>query len=220
MKARYVEYGGKLAAFCLVCIFGVAFAYVGARERIQKGKDAVFETAIRAVLGTEEAPEIVNVRGGAAIPDEEKVFTATVTGERRFAAQGEQQGYSSVVEVAVGAKLEEGRLIVRDVRVIAQAETPGLGTRIAEQETSLTLWSKIGGLMGAGAAEETDWYFLKRYRGKTADQLVLTGDPAEADDRILRITGVTISSSACTVACRNALAKILAALEEKGERIR
>ena len=90
--------------------------------------------------------------------------------------------------------------------MISQNETPGLGTRVQEQETTLTLWTKIGQIVGAEVEEEKDWFFLKRYRG-------LTLDPADTDEAALRITGVTITTSATTLACREALKKIRKVVE-------
>jgi Na+-translocating ferredoxin:NAD+ oxidoreductase RnfG subunit len=209
MKARYIEYGGKLA----VVMVGVAGTWVLARERIEAGKQAAFTSAIREVLGlAADAPDPEALNPDA--PKSEQVFFSTVDGEKRYAAQGGQQGFSSVVVMAVGARLVGDELEVVECRVISQAETPGLGTRVADQETNLTLWSTIGNALGGETEEKTDWYFLKRYRGKKVPNLVVTGDPAEADRKILRITGVTVTSNACTAAVKKALAKIADRLRE------
>ena len=69
---------------------------------------------------------------------QDKVFKATLDGEVRYAAKGMFKGYSGDVEVAVGAKLVEGELVIVEARVVKQTETPGLGTRIAELATRVT----------------------------------------------------------------------------------
>jgi RnfABCDGE-type electron transport complex G subunit len=208
MKSNYVEYGLKLTLVCAICMVGVAGAYVMARERIEEGKQAAFRAAIREVLSLPaDAADPAPLNPDD--PEEDQVFVAELDGAKRYAAVGGHQGWSSIVTVAVGAQKDEsGDLRIIDVRVISQNETPGLGTRIALEETNLTLWSKTGKVMGADIEEETDWFFLKRYRGKAADNLLLTGDPAEAEERVLKITGVTISSNAATEAVKKALSKI------------
>ncbi len=207
MKSRYLEYGGKLTLVCAVCMVGVAGAYVLARERIERGKAQSVTTAIREVLGLRPGdPDPRPLLEGVA--DAEQVYLAEVGGERRYAGRGEWQGFSSKVQVAVGARATREGLRIIEVRVISQKETPGLGTRIEDQETNLTFWSKIGSLLGAKIREEKDWWFLKRYRGKGIENLVLTGDPGEADRRILKMTGATITSNATTRAVRAALDRI------------
>ncbi len=211
MKAKYLEYGGKLCLVCLLCILGVSGAYVKAKDRIALGKEAAYRTAIREVLAlAPDAPDPEPVNPDA--PSRAQVYRAVVDGEERFAAQGEHQGYAGPVVVAVGVKREAGRLAILEVRVIAQNETPGLGTRIAEKETNLNLWTRIGGLLGSPVEEESDWFFLKRFRGKGVANLALTGDAGQAAERILRITGVTISSNAATEAARAAIVRIEEAL--------
>jgi Na+-translocating ferredoxin:NAD+ oxidoreductase RnfG subunit len=212
MKAKYVEFGGKLALVCAVAMVGVAGTWVLARESIEEGKERAFKSAIRAVLGLDaSAPDPEALDPDA--PPSDLVFEASVGGEKRYAAQGGDggvgQGFSSVVIMAVGARVDEaGDLQIIETRVISQAETPGLGTRVAEQETNLTLWSAIGNALGGEVEEETDWYFLKRYRNKKLGNLVMTSDPAEASEKILKITGVTVTTTAATRAVRHALEKI------------
>ncbi|MHC4862065.1 MAG: hypothetical protein ACYTDY_18450, partial [Planctomycetota bacterium] len=72
----------------------------------------------------------------------------------------------------------------------------------------LTFWSKIGSALGSETEEVTDWFFLKQFRGKGTGQLLVSGDAAEADQKIVKITGVTITTNACVAACRQALARI------------
>ena len=207
MKSKYIEYGGKLALVCCACMVGVAGAYVAAKPTIEEGKAAAFRSAIREVLGLAADaadPEPLNPDA----PPSGQVFKATVDGEERYATQGAQQGFSSVVVVAVGARMVDGEPRIIEVRVISQNETPGLGTRIAELETNLTLWSTIGQTLGSDVQEVTDWFFLKQNRDKGVENMLLTGDAAEADQKIVRITGVTITTNASTIACKKALIRI------------
>jgi electron transport complex protein RnfG len=210
-KARYLEYGGKLLLVCIVCMLGVAGAYVLARSRIEEGKRAALLTSLKEVLQLPpDAADPQILPATADLSPEEQVYVSESDEHGRlYAAQGGKQGYSSVVKVAVGAKVAaDGALEIVDVRVISQAETPGLGTRVAAQETNLNFWTWIGNVFGAGVEEQTDYSFLKQYRGKKYAGGELGG--------IVAMTGVTISSNATTGGVEAALRRIAGALE--GER--
>jgi len=214
MKARYVEYGGKLALVCAVAMLVVAGAWVAARESIEEGKQAAFKFAIREVLDL--APDAADPSPlNPEAPLADQVFLAEVDGANRYATQGSHPGYSGPVVLAVGVRLDGSELKIIEARVITQTETPGLGTRIAEKETNLTLWTTLGNAMGGDTKEETDWFFLQRYRGKGLSNLMVTGDSAEADEKILKITGVTVTSNASTLAVKKALLRIQETLSKK-----
>jgi len=214
MKAKYVEYGGKLAVVCAIAMLGVAGTWIMARERIEEGKQEAFRSAIREVLGLPADaadPEPINPEADPA----DQVFVAKIDGESRYATQGSHQGFSGPVVLAVGARKVESDLEIIEARVITQTETPGLGTRIAELETNLTLWSSLGNALGGDTEEETDWFFLKRYRGKGISNLVVTGNASEGNEKILKITGVTVTTNAATLAVRHALERIQEILSKK-----
>ena len=180
MKGKYIEYGGKLAIVCAVAMFGVAGAYVMAKDRIAMGEREMFFGAIR-----------------------------------EFRRVLFRSGFSGPVVLAVGARMVDGELKIIECRVIRQTETPGLGTRIADKETNLTLWSSIGNALGGDTKEETDWFFLKQYRGKGIGNLLVTGDATEADSKIVKITGVTVTTNSATLAVKKALQKISETLPKK-----
>ncbi len=206
MKARYFEYGGKLALICLACMLGVGGAYVMAMDRIAEGKAAAVYGAITTVLMASDDEPVPAMED---LEEKDGVYLYTTSdGEKRYAAQGRHQGFSGKVVVAVGAREKDGKLMILRMRVISQTETPGLGTRIAEQSSSLTLWTKIGSAFGAEVTEEKPFPFLDQYDGKGIENLLLTGDAAEAGTRIVKITGVTISSNAATEAAKKALTLI------------
>ena len=50
MSKKSLEYGGKLALFCVVCMLGVAGAYVMAKDRIEEGKEKAVRSAILEVM--------------------------------------------------------------------------------------------------------------------------------------------------------------------------
>lgn len=203
---KFLEYGVKLMLICLVCMLGVGGAYVMAMDRIAEGKAAAVYGAITAVLKVSDDEPAIAM---ADLTEENGIYSyATPDGEKRYAAQGEHQGFSGKVAVAVGAREVDGKLEIIKVRVITQTETPGLGTRIAQQSSNLTLWTKIGSALGGEVTELNPYPFLDQYEGKAADNLLITGDPGEADKKIVKITGVTISSNAATQAAKKALTAI------------
>jgi hypothetical protein len=67
----------------------------------------------------------------------------------------------------------------------------------------------MGSALGGEVKEEKPWPFLDQYSGKGIENLMLTGDGGEGDTKIVKITGVTISSNAATQAAKKALGKIL-----------
>ncbi len=206
MKSRYLEYGGKLALICLFCMLVVGGAYVMAMDRIAEGKAAAVTGAITAVLSVGEDEPAISLDD---VEETDGIFLYTTPdGEKRYAAQGSHQGFSGKVVVAVGAREVDGRLTIIKVRVISQTETPGLGTRIASQSSNLTLWSKIGSVFGAHVTEVNPFPLLDQYEGKGIENMLVTGDAGEAGTKIVKITGVTISSNAATQAAKKALAAI------------
>jgi len=206
MKSKYLEYGGKLALICLFCMLGVGGAYVMAMDRIAEGKAAAVTGAITAVLVVSEDEPAISLDD---LEETDGIFLYTTKdGEKRYAAQGAHQGFSGKVVVAVGAREVDGKLTIIKMRVISQTETPGLGTRIAEQSSNLTLWTKIGSALGADVTEVKPYPFLDQYEGKAAENMLITGDAGESETKIVKITGVTISSNAATQAAKKALAAI------------
>jgi len=110
-----------------------------------------------------------------------------------YIAQGEAQGYSSVIKVMVGASAEDFSVI--RVVVLSQQETPGLGATVAETRSTWTLWQK---LFGSGEAEEWVNAFLDQFKGKQAQEF----------PQIHSITAATITSNATKRAVQQALERI------------
>ena len=99
----------------------------------------------------------------------------------------------------------EIRGIVTDV--LADSETPGLGTRVCDVKSDRTWWAV---LTGPAAAKETDATpeFLRQFQDRPCDKLVLK--PA-LPDGVQAITGATVSSRAVLNAARNAVERVRAA---------
>jgi Na+-translocating ferredoxin:NAD+ oxidoreductase RnfG subunit len=119
------------------------------------------------------------------------------------------------------------------VNILAQNETPGLGTKMTEVESTTTLWSVIFGKdpKAIDWDSEEEWqlpmfrqpermrkfgllkkekkaqpWFQQQFKQKTCNQLIVA--KVKDDERITAITGATISTKAVVNAVQNAIDKI------------
>ena len=126
-----------------------------------------------------------------------------------YALLGERQGYQSILKILVG--IDPGG-IVRGIKVLEQAETPGLGARVDEIQAKETIWAHIANLFKKGnafAANRQPW-FQEQYRGLSVNELVLL-KPSQGGKGIHAITGATITSRALTQAVKDSIESFLAA---------
>lgn len=200
MTRNLLKFVVILGLVCIVMGSGVAGLYGLWRGRIADRQAAARRQAIQTV-----APEGTTVDASAPVAGEagtpSAVYAARDASSRAVAyvAAGAAQGYASTVRVMVGAKPTPDGLVIHDVVVTAQAETPGLGAQVAERRSTYTLWQK---LFGADEAERVFNPFLHRFEGKTA---------REVPD-IQAITAATITSNATREAVRQALERIREAM--------
>ena len=117
-----------------------------------------------------------------------------------YVAQGEAQGYSSIVRVVVSARAAD--LAVLRVVVVSQAETPGLGATVGETRSTYTLWQK---LFGSSEAEQRVNAFLDQFTGKQTKDF----------SQIHSITAATITSNATKRAVEQAVQQIRDAAGKK-----
>jgi len=121
-------------------------------------------------------------------------------------------GYQSQIKVLTGID-KEGRIAA--VRVLEQAETPGLGAEVDALPSNDTVWSALKGLFAGKEKTEsedlTPW-FQAQFSGKTAEDLVVvkTKDPKH----ITALSGATITSSAVTKAVKEPIELFLKAKAE------
>lgn len=181
--------GGGVAA-----LYGVFKAKIDNRELAEKRQgilavcpDGAAVDPDHPLVGTPFEPDAVYAARDAA--------GKTVA----YVASGETSGYSSVIKVVVGVRADDFR-ILRTV-VVAQAETPGLGTQVAEATSNYTLWEKVFGPAEPGKTERQVNAFLERFQGKKADEI--------AD--IQGLTAATISSNATRKAVEQALQRAVQA---------
>ena len=112
------------------------------------------------------------------------------TGGYIFIARG--SGYSSVIESMVGVN-RSGTVVA--VKILSQQETPGLGSRVEEV------------LYG-----ESDPWFTRQFKGKTADDIIKVVKDGGSIDAI---TGATISSRAVSNSINSGLKKLIEIVGEK-----
>ncbi|HUX00887.1 MAG: FMN-binding protein [Phycisphaerae bacterium] len=178
---------------------GVAVLYGFFKKDIEQRDLAIKEEAIQEVCpeGATVDPERPTV-GQPFAPD--AVYVARDSAGRivAYVAQGEAQGYSSVVKVMVSARAEDFSVI--RVVVLAQQETPGLGATVAETRSTWTLWQK---LFGSDEPEQRINTFLDQFRGKRVEEF----------SEIHAITAATITSNATQRAVEQALERIRQAVE-------
>ena len=110
---------------------------------------------------------------------------------RGIAFMAEGKGYSSVIVTAVGMALD-GKITA--IKILSQNETPGLGSRVQEVKSDVTLFDAIAGKKETAAAP----WFQEQFAGKNAAEL------AGVD----AISGATVSSRA-----------VMESIKEKAENI-
>jgi len=86
-----------------------------------------------------------------------------------YIAEGYGKGYSSYIHILASVDRD---FLIRKISILGHAETPGLGDEIEKD------------------------YFLNQFEGKSADNLVVI--KGETEDKIVAITGATISTRAVT----------------------
>ena len=204
-----------LSVACLVIGGGVAALYGVFRGDIERRDLRIKEQAIQDVCPEGASVDPEHPIAGAPMAAD-AVYAARDSAGRTVAyvAQGEAQGYSSVIKVMVGVRLvrrpvghslgggpspkgEGGAedLAVLRVVVLSQQETPGLGTTVAETRSTWTLWQK---LFGSNEPERRINRFLDQFQGRRA----------ETFSEIHGITAATITSNATKRAVELALKRI------------
>ena len=104
------------------------------------------------------------------------------------------KGYSSAIEIMAGID-DSGK--ITGIKILTQAETPGLGARIDEVLSDKTLF---GPKQKTKQAQPQEAWFQKQFKGKPVQDLVVAKE--KTDKNIQAITGATITSEAVTKAVK------------------
>jgi electron transport complex protein RnfG len=122
------------------------------------------------------------------------------------------QGYQSLVKVLTGITPDG---TIKAIRVLEQAETPGLGAEVEAVPSSETVWQAIAGIFTKKEAEEKETpipAFQAQFAGKTVDQLKVVKE--KTGQYIEAISGATITSDAVTKAVREPIKAFMAMQQE------
>jgi len=202
--ARYVL---VLGIICLVSSAGLAGMYFSVKDRIDLKEASSVEAAQKEVIAADgKRAETVETVGVVELEDgtERTVVVGKDAdgGVLGYATVGTARGYSSLIVVMVGVSPDLETTLC--IKVLKQQETPGLGARMTEKPASMTLWQALGSVCRGKSALQGDAQpqFQAQFTGKTYGELqVTTGSEA---NRIVAMTGATISSKAVTSAVREA----------------
>ncbi|MCF6149975.1 MAG: FMN-binding protein [Candidatus Kuenenia sp.] len=231
MKKK-VQYTIILTIVSLLASVGVSSTYLLTKEKIKEKELEIRNKALYTVLpGIDTIPDEITPPN---TNNTDKIYKGTdENGELiGYAASGEAQGYSSKIKVMVGIDSHLEKILGIDI--IYQRETPGLGTKMIETESSDTLWSVLTNIfrkpstmdygkeqklpefaMAQGEAgkdvEQRPW-FQEQFKNKTYYQLVVS--KVEDKEKITAVTGATISTNAAIKAVQNAIDKIKLELQE------
>ncbi len=176
-----LKLGGIL--LLVTAIAGAALSMVNSitKPKIEYQKQLIAKQALQAAIPSAN-PDLIE-----EVKENEQVIYYIGYGDSSkqaiagYAFLAKQPGYSSVIETMVGVDTT-GKIL--GIKIIAQTETPGLGTKITEVkygQTSSWFQDQFVNQRGAGLAVDKD------------------------GGQIKSITGATISSRAVTVSIKNGL---------------
>jgi RnfABCDGE-type electron transport complex G subunit len=213
MIRNLVKFVVILSVACLVIGGGVAALYGLYRGDIERRELQIKREAIDAVCPEGASVDPEHPIAGVPMAADAVYAARDSTGRTvAYVAQGEAQGYSSVIKVMVGVRLvrrspkgeggAEDFAVIRVV-VLSQQETPGLGATVGETRSTYTLWQKL-----FGSSESEQWVnaFLDQFTGKQTQEF----------PQIHSITAATITSNATKRAVEQALERIRDAAGKKG----
>ena len=116
------------------------------------------------------------------VSGKEEWFTAEKDGKViAYVIPGESKGYGGAIKMLVAVD-KDGKVL--DYSILTSNETPGLGSKAAEEP------------------------FKGQFKGKQAEALTVTKD-ASNKENIQAMTGATISSKAVTLAVKNAVGEVV-----------
>jgi len=191
----YVRYTLVLGLIALVCSLGVAVVYSVTREAIRRNEAKVFQEAMRNVV-----PEATRFAPVGAEGDAARVIKALddTNAVRGYISESRVTGYGGQLAVMVGVRADLDE--IAGIQVLSHSETPGLGARLDEVKTDVTLWSKLAGMFGGCAkkAPPGKKAFQEQFRGLTFNQLRVVKSTDEKG--VVALTAATITTEAVTKA--------------------
>ena len=181
-----------LLVVCLVSAGALSQTYESTKAMIAKNRAATEADARLAVI-----PGATKVVAAPEMKmDKVQVFRGTDDNGKTigFAFKVSEKGFSGVIDVMIGAKLEGSELKVAGTQVLRHSETPGLGAEMTTRAYNV----KLG-------AEEPIPAFQKQFVGLRTSELFLS---KSGKGKIDSITAATISSRAFTIAVRKGIEQL------------
>lgn len=166
-----------LTLIVLISVVALVLTNAITKDKIAAAKRA----AIKEMLGT-----LFPKMDDYAYDEVTKLYTPLANGEplgRAFMAYA--KGYGGTIDILIGLEPDAS---IRGIRIIAQQETPGLGSKIMNKS------------------------FLDQFQGLAVDDVKLTRNGGKVD----AITSATISSSAVIKGVREAILDRLSATNNNG----
>lgn len=172
-----LKLSGVLLIVALGCALTLAVIYGKTAPLIEKQKQVLLENSLRSILKAHSYKEQNDIAPSYYTAYDE---AGNVVG---WCLQLASQGYAGKIQLLVGVDMERR---ITGIKVLEQKETPGLGSKINELEY-----------------RQTEPAFLKQFKNKKADELILVKGKTEKN--IQAVTGATISSKAVTEGVRKGL---------------
>ncbi|MEI6634552.1 MAG: FMN-binding protein [Chlamydiota bacterium] len=204
-----------LTVVCMLNGLAIGYVYDASRVAIEKTAAATLAGSLKLVVPRAEK---FSEKKQAALADGRSLDYYEGYGPggavAGYALAAERQGYQSLLKVLVGI---DPAGTIEGIKVIEQAETPGLGARVDEVEARGTLWGRIAGMFRGAAAEKepAQPWFQSQYKGLAPAELKLLR-PGRDGRGIHALTGATITSRALTDAVRDSIELFLATKKERG----
>ncbi|RJP57633.1 MAG: FMN-binding protein [Candidatus Auribacter fodinae] len=192
----YIQLGFMLGMVCGIAALALSVTYSVTRDRVELQKQRDIMDALPVVLpGAQSFSDQLHKDG---IDYYEAKSGDTVIG---YALYGEAQGYQSTIKFMVGL---DTKGTITGLRILEQAETPGLGARITELPAGQTLVGFIKNVFSAKKIDESqkEPWFPALFRGKDYRTIYVTKTEA-GPNAIAAITGATITSDAVVQAVKS-----------------
>jgi electron transport complex protein RnfG len=207
-----------LTLVALVAGLAIALTNEQTAETIKMRKKEAQREALDQVFPGEV--EFTEKAGQAPVPSQ--YWVARADGETiGYAFECSNRGYSSFIRFMIGVA-PDGRIL--GMRVLSQAETPGLGTRVAESVSKKYIWNGL-----FGPKDQAPPWFSRQFVGLDVNQPFEIDKQAEwhtLDDAareklqernaVTAITGATISTRAVTDGVERCARRSLRAVLESG----
>lgn len=193
-------------AFILFIVNFAAAAILAGMYLLTKPNIEAQEKMIQAESLKEVMPEAIGDRLEPVNKDNRieywRVFKGADPKITGYIFIAEKYGYSSVIQTMIGMKRDG---TITGVRVLSQNETPGLGAKITEVLSNITLWDSCRGIFCSKktSSGKISPYFTEQFKNMNARDLELSKNKVHA------ITGATISSKAVVDSIKQKAAEIL-----------